>query len=350
MWIFNDSVEEIGMDFEIRFWRTMMVLVPFKVAILVAALVCTTVTGFDVPTAVGIRRCAVSTTTCHCTPANVPVSARRSSSRCSTVQLWATNKQGTKAQSPNDDIAATVAWNFNAIPALAWLGIVAFAVSRPDSADLDATLIQSILDNPTNPGINELFLFLFNVFLPLPAILAALLVPQGSPGTTPPAGPFIAASFGLGYFALGPYLVVRPPPRRVIDNAEESSISWVTRQVLENKVCGWSLLAVLLYLPWAAQLPQAWSVDSGVSVWSDFVDLFASSRLVAVSCVDLTLLHLTAAALIPADYRLRTSSTDKDEEDRGRLVALAAALLPFVGPAVYVALRPKLVVLQDETI
>jgi hypothetical protein len=284
------------------------------------------------------------------------VSLRSSSSSSSSmVQLWASNKQGsggdTKAQSPNDDaVAKAVAWNFNAIPALAWLGIVAFAVSRPDSADLDANLIRQILDNPTNPGIiNELFVFLFNVFLPLPAIVAALLVPQGSPGgtttTTLPAGPFVAASFGLGYFALGPFLVVRPPPRSVV--MDESSISWVTRHVLENKVFGWSLLAILLYLPWAAQLPQAWSVDSGVTVWSDFVELFSSSRLVAVSCVDLTLLHVTAAALIPADYRLRTSTTDK--EDRGQLVALAAALFPFVGPALYVALRPKLVVLQEET-
>jgi hypothetical protein len=279
------------------------------------------------------------------------VSLRSSSSSSSMVQLWASNKQGsggdTKAQIPNDDaVAAAVAWNFNAIPALAWLGIVAFAVSRPDSADLDANLIQTILDNPTNPGINELFVCLFNVFLPLPAIVAALLVPQGSPGgttTTLPAGPFVAASFGLGYFALGPFLVVRPPPRSVV--MDESSISWVTRHVLENKVFGWSLLAILLYLPWAAQLPQAWSVDSGVTVWSDFVELFSSSRLVAVSCVDLTLLHVTAAALIPADYRLRTSTTDN--EDRGQLVALAAALFPFVGPALYVALRPKLVVLQE---
>jgi hypothetical protein len=205
--------------------------------------------------------------------------------------------------------------------------------------------MAKIIDNPINPGINELYLTLFNVFLPLPVVLAALVFPQGSrQDGVVPAGPFVVGSFALGYFALGPYLTLRAPVRSRINAVDD--VSWMTQRVLESKLLAWSLVALLLYLPIAAHVPEAYAIDGGQTLYQGYVDLASSSRFVAVSSVDLCLLHLTAAALIPADYALRCKENDSDTND-GTKLALAAATLPFLGPALYVALRPQLAVLQE---
>lgn len=262
-----------------------------------------------------------------------------------------TNKNKIDTSSP--PLTPFVNW----APATAWASLVSFAVSCADSSEVDAALLSKILDNPVNPGINELFLTLFNVFLPLPLILAALLLPQqqkdkvsnNNNSGSVAAEPFLIGSAFLGYFVIGPYLslLYKPSNNNVSkDPPDTTDFSWFTTTILENKISAGGLLLLLLYLPVAAHLPDVpWN-----AVWSDFLELQQSSRLVAVSCADLMMLHITAAALIPADYALRINPKEQnnDDEKRGWKLAATALLLPFVGPASYLLWRPQLWTAQEQ--
>jgi hypothetical protein len=147
----------------------------------------------------------------------------------------------------------------------------------------------------------------------------------------------------LGYFSLGAYLSIRPTPRTDILSVEE--VSWVTRNVLENKLVSVSALLFLLSLPlFTGLLPDK---VSDPATWQGLWDLLTTDRFACVSVVDLTLLHFTCAALIKDDYLLRSTNGD-DKEATANKIAAASLVLPFVGPALYVALRPSLTVLQTE--
>jgi hypothetical protein len=70
-------------------------------------------------------------------------------------------------------------------------------------ADVDNTLIQSFIENPTSPaGFNELFFAVFNLLGVMPLVMSQLVFPQGSKKGLP-ATPFCLASVAMGYFALG---------------------------------------------------------------------------------------------------------------------------------------------------
>jgi hypothetical protein len=151
-----------------------------------------------------------------------------------------------------------------------------------------------------------------------------------------PAGPFLAASSFLGYFAFGPYLSLRAPPLDEIEDPSE--VSWFTRNVLENKIFAAGTLAFALYLPVAAGLPLALQ-ENPAELWQGFVDLISTSRFAAVSCVDISLLLACTVSATPRDYLLRNPDADVDE---ARKVAALTALVPFIGSAVYCAVRPPL--------
>ena len=61
-----------------------------------------------------------------------------------------------------------------------------------------------------------------------------------------PAVPFVAGSFALGFFALGPYLFLREPRPEPV---RRSDLGFVTRNIFESKVnaaflCGFSCFLV----------------------------------------------------------------------------------------------------------
>lgn len=229
-----------------------------------------------------------------------------------------------------------------ALPAVAWIALVFFAFGpwAPGNLMDSFDLLPLILADPVHPeGVNLLFYALFNVFLPLPFLLAALVLPQSSPTFDRcHAIPALALSAALGYFALGPYLSLR-------STGHPPSFSWFTRSVTERKTVNVLILVTLLYLPWAVDLSTAWSADAA-AVWQDFIHLLSTNRFAATSCLDLTLLQVTMAALIPADYRLRTAHNNNNRDDEisvtGNQIALAALVVPFLGPALYCVLRPPL--------
>jgi hypothetical protein len=299
----------------------------------------------------------------------------------------------------------------NVVPATAWivLMILAFTdnpiVPHSDgiSTSIDAELLQQIVQNPLHPAnVNELFYTLFNVFAPLPIILSALILPQeemrrnhdnkndnirksnvpfvtGDDTDTqisivPAPHFFLVGSAALGYFVMGLYLSIRPKlppsiihqPVPVVPLISPTMVpwTWYTQNIWENKLLHGCTVLFLFYLPWGSNCVSAITEYGWSYVCNDFLQLLSSSRLVTISCIDLTLLHATLVSLIPVDYMLRTthkmthSPTTADTETgndhhqftkfeqlqyRANTIALLTALVPFIGPAVYVALRPSLV-------
>jgi hypothetical protein len=218
------------------------------------------------------------------------------------------------------------------------LGLVAFTfLAAPGELNgpNDMQILTAILENPYHPAINELFWMLFNVFLPMPLLLASVVLPQHSSSSKLAAWPFLAGSVFVGFFAAGPYLSFRAPP---VAKTDLSSQTWFTRNVTENKLVNWSTAAITLALPFLTHVPEALAADAA-GTWQGFVDLLTTSRLACVSSCDLLLLYLSITALTVRDYQLRNPGADVDE---ARKVALLAALFPFLGTALYCAKRPPL--------
>jgi hypothetical protein len=117
-------------------------------------------------------------------------------------------------------------------------------------------------------------------------------------------------------------------------------MAWFSRNVLENKVFNWLVVALVVSVPIATG-----AVTSGLEDWSGavagFWDLFGTTKLASISTIDLCILTTAAAALIPRDYRLRVSS-EEEEQKNANLIAASTLLFPVLGAALYCALRPPL--------
>lgn len=70
-----------------------------------------------------------------------------------------------------------------------------------------------------------------------------------------------------------------------------------------------------------------------------YEDLFVTSKLVSASSVDAKILNIVAATLIGRDLHLRNPDID---ESKANLIGASTILLPFLGSALYCALRPSL--------
>jgi hypothetical protein len=233
---------------------------------------------------------------------------------------------------PSSDIEESTFINKSNIPfAIVWVLLVLYTIcvapGEFQGSAVDTGIIQSILENPQKPDVNELFLFVFNQFAVVPIAIACLAQPQAS-SKGPPAFPFLISANFLGYFLLGPYMFLRGEPK---SSTTINELDWFTVNILENKIINGLCLALSVYF--ATQVP--WSdLDSLIQGYSE---LASTSKLVSVSSVDLAILTTIAASLVPQDYRLR-----KPKSSIGNLLGLATLLTPVYGPLLYCFLRPSL--------
>lgn len=133
----------------------------------------------------------------------------------------------------------------------------------------------------------------------------------------------------------GPYLSFRAPPKGEYNPAEAS---WFTRNVLESKLLGWGLVAGVVGLPFVVGLVDALAQDPAGTI-QGYKDLFATSKFVSASSVDAIVLNVAAASLIPQDMKLRQPDI---EDSKAKLIGASTLLVPFLGAALYCALRPAL--------
>lgn len=101
----------------------------------------------------------------------------------------------------------------------------------------------------------------------------------------------------------------------------------------------------MVFLPFVVGLTDAVASDASAAYQSYYVDLFTTSKFVSTSSVDAIVLNVAAASLIPRDLKLRQPEV---EDSEASLVGASTLLLPFLGAALYCALRPALPSLEDE--
>lgn len=199
---------------------------------------------------------------------------------------------------------------------LLWLGFVAYAfLLAPPHQPGTFSLIKDLSTGQWN-GINPLVVALFNIMGVIPMLYGCFLFLDGR-GQRLPAWGFAALSFGVGAFALLPYLALRSPNPTFVGEK-----NWLLK-LLDSRwtgaVLALSAIGLLVY-----------GLTAGD--WSSFVAQWRSDRFIHVMSLDFCLLAVLFPALLRDDMARRGW-----EDDR---VFWAVALLPLVGAAVYLAVRP----------
>mmetsp|Transcript_28304 Transcript_28304/g.68858 ORF Transcript_28304/g.68858 Transcript_28304/m.68858 type:complete len:422 (+) Transcript_28304:221-1486(+) len=283
--------------------------------------------------------------------------------------------------------------NINPFYGTLWLGFLMYGIIFSPGEMLnpaDTQIIEQLISNPTNSAastgemINPLFFMVFNGLGLVPLVMAQLVVPQsalvatsssfsssskdGESGSGSGGGlssvPFVLGSFAAGFGSLGLYLTFRNPPPPILENTSDvkdekllltlEETSWFTRNVLESKFFAVSVVLILSSLFVTSGLFTTSSSLSFTDIVDGYQQLASTSKLATVSSVDLMILTVTAATLIPSDYKLRTQRTGGNvdavsgidgtdlTEQQINLLAASTALLPVIGAAIYCALRPSL--------
>ena len=178
--------------------------------------------------------------------------------------------------------------------------------------------------------------------------MACLIMP-GAKGQKVNPTPFLFGSCAAGYGSLGLFMMTRTPNLNINANVNESNneseleLGWFTKNVLENKIFNWLLVAALANTYLITGAGEGLLTDAGV-VFGDFQNFISQSALGFVSTVDLTILCLTGASLVPEDLERRGVFVGGVGEGKGKAYAIAAStlLVPGLGLALYSALRPPL--------
>jgi hypothetical protein len=201
---------------------------------------------------------------------------------------------------------------------LLWLGFVvyAFLLAPPDRPDT----LQLIIDLSTGKwtGINPLIIALFNLMGILPMVYAALMLVDGKTQRIS-AGLFSAVSFGVGAFAILPYLALREPNSRPI--GDRNGII----KLLDSRWLG-------IVLSIGAIVLLVYGISNGD--WADFVQQWRSSRFIHVMSLDFCLLALLLPALISDDIQRRNFTNPA-------AIRLLSSI-PLLGGLIYLCIRPSL--------
>lgn len=199
---------------------------------------------------------------------------------------------------------------------LVWVGFIGYAVllAPPDQPDT-FELIKN-LSTGQIAGINPLVVALFNVMGVLPMIYACLMFLDGR-GQKVRAFPFVLGSLGVGAFSILPYLALRQPNPTFVGQK-----NWFLK-LIDSRWLG-ALLAI------AASGLVFYGLTQGD--WRDFAQQWQTSRFIHVMSLDFCALWLLFPVLLGDDMARRGLSD--------RRIFWAVALVPVLGAALYVTLRP----------
>ncbi len=209
---------------------------------------------------------------------------------------------------------------------LIWIGLIvyAFGFAPPDNPAATFELIKNLVTGEWE-GINPLIIALFNIMGVWPFIYSGVLFLDGK-GQKIPAWPFVTFSFGVGAFALLPYLALRQPNPRF-----SGEKNWFLKAI-DSRIFG--AIAAL-----SALLLVGYGITQGN--WSDYLYQWQTSRFIHVMTLDFCLLCLLFPTVLGDDMARRGLNRP--------LIFWIVALIPLLGPAFYLALRPPVQV-SGETV
>jgi hypothetical protein len=202
---------------------------------------------------------------------------------------------------------------------LLWVSFTGYAFflappNQPETFDLIKRLATLQIE-----GINPLIVALFNIMGVFPIVHSCLLFIDGRMQKIR-AYPFALASFGVGAFALLPYLALREPNPTFVGKKS------LLLKILDSRWFGATIaigaIGLVLY-----------GVTQGN--WSDFVQQWRTDRFIHVMSLDFCLLCLLFPLILPDDLARRGLTN--------RSWFWAVSLVPLLGAAVYLAVRPPLV-------
>ncbi|KAI3753517.1 hypothetical protein L2E82_25572 [Cichorium intybus] len=140
-----------------------------------------------------------------------------------------------------------------------------------------------------------------------------------------PVFPFLILSFFLGAYGLIPYFVLRRPPP---PPTEEADLKKWPLNFLESKLTAGITFVVGLGLIIYAGLATG-------DDWREYLQYFGGSKLIHVTSIDFALLSSFAPFWVYNDMSAR-------KWNKKGFWLLPLSVIPFLGPALYLLLRPSL--------
>ncbi|KAG9448580.1 hypothetical protein H6P81_008545 [Aristolochia fimbriata] len=211
-----------------------------------------------------------------------------------------------------------------------WAGLMyyVFMLAPNQTPSQDMYFLQKLCFLKGNDGfrMNEVLVSLWYIMAFWPLVYTMLLIPSGrSSNSKTPVWPFLMLSCFGGAYALIPYFVLwKPPPPTV----KESDLESWPLKFLESKITAAVVLAAGLALITYAGL-------AGGDMWKEFFQYFRESKLIHITSLDFSLLSAFSTFWVYNDMTAR-----KGYEKGSWLLPLS--LLPYLGPALYLLLRPPL--------
>lgn len=201
---------------------------------------------------------------------------------------------------------------------LLWVGLVSYAFLLAPPNQPDTFELIKNLSTGQWTGINPFIIALFNIMGVWPLIYGCLLFIDGR-GQKIPAWPFATFSFGVGAFALLPYLALREP------NTQFSGQKNLFLKIVDSRWLG-------LILTIGSVILVAYGLLG--ADWADYIQQFQTSRFIHVMSLDFCLLCLIFPALLGDDMARRGINNPE--------LFWTVALIPLFGPLAYLCLRPPL--------
>jgi hypothetical protein len=201
---------------------------------------------------------------------------------------------------------------------LLWLGFTTYAFFlAPPEQPGTFELIKNLSTGQWQ-GINPLVIALFNLMGIWPIIYSAVVFIDGREQKIS-AWPFATASFGVGAFALLPYLALREPNNKFVGKKN------TLLKLLDSRVTG-------VVLTVATVLLVVYGLTGGD--WDNFVQQWQTNRFINVMSLDFCLLCLLFPALLGDDMARRVWKNPQ--------MFWLIALIPLFGPLIYLCVRPPL--------
>lgn len=192
--------------------------------------------------------------------------------------------------------------------------------------------------------VNDIFFAIFNLFGATSVVLAAILNAGAPRQQQLRTDLFSLSGLFLGFWAFGPYLVARQYVPQV--HLEEVLDRGVLSRILESKTLA---LATILYAVWAYSFALGLFTPGTIeyhdvllyAAVTDLVRVFSQDRGVFSTCVDFLIMNTIIWGPLTEDMS-RRGWFKNGRYIESTLTALSFVLIPVVGPAVYLLLRPSL--------
>ncbi|XP_019459252.1 PREDICTED: uncharacterized protein LOC109359151 [Lupinus angustifolius] len=221
-------------------------------------------------------------------------------------------------------------WTTSILLLLLWAGLMyyVFFLAPNQTPSSDEYYLKKLLNLKGDDGfrMNQVLVSLWYIMGLWPLTYSMLLLPTGrSSKSKVPVWPFLILSCFGGAYVLLPYFVLwNPPPPPV----EETELKKWPLNFMESKVtAAVSLAAGIAIIAYAGL--------AGGNEWKEFYQYFRESKFIHVTSIDFTLLSTFAPFWVYNDM------TARKWFDKGSWL-LPISLIPFLGPSLYLLLRPSL--------